>query len=54
LGLAHLRIAGVHATRELRIIPAGRLLDLRQLALFVFWERHGACQEKTLRRARVR
>jgi hypothetical protein len=34
----HPRIAGAHATPELRIIPVERLLDLLQLALFVFWE----------------
>lgn len=36
----HPRIAGAHATPELRVIPAERLLNLLQLALLVFWERH--------------
>jgi hypothetical protein len=34
--------------------PVERLLDLLQLALLVFWERHDASQEKTLHRAHVR
>jgi len=37
-----LRIAGVHPAPELRIIPVERLLNLLQLALLVFWERHDA------------
>ena len=45
--IVHPRIDGAHETPELRIIPAERLLDLLQLALLVFWERHGASQEKT-------
>ena len=40
--IAHPRIAGAHAAPELRIIPAERLLNLLQLALLVFWERHDA------------
>jgi hypothetical protein len=52
--MVHPRIAGAHETRKLRIIPAERLLNLLQLALLVFWERHDPSREKTLRRARVR
>jgi len=32
---------------ELRIIPVERLLNLLQLALLVFWERHDASREKS-------
>ena len=52
--MVHPRIAGAHETRELRIIPVERLLDLLELTLLVFWERHDPSPEKTLRRARAR
>ncbi len=44
--ITHLRIAGAYAAPELRIIPAERLLNLLQLALLVFWERHDAPPKK--------
>src|SRR5260370_12623364 len=40
--MVHARIAGAHETPELRILPVERLLDLLQLALLVFRERHDA------------
>jgi hypothetical protein len=48
------RIAGADATRELRVILIQRPLDLAQLALLVFWERHDPPPGETVRRARVR
>jgi hypothetical protein len=38
----HAWIAGAYETPELRILPVERLLDLLQLALLVFRERHDA------------
>ena len=40
--VVHAWIAGAHDTPELRILPVERLLDLLQLALLVFRERHDA------------
>src|SRR5580658_28945 len=40
--VVHAWIAGAHETPELRILPVERLLDLLQLALLVFRERHDA------------
>ena len=40
--IVHARVAGAHETPELRILPVERLLDLLQLALLVFRERHDA------------
>jgi transglutaminase-like putative cysteine protease len=50
----HARIAGAHKAHELRIFAVQRLLDLLQLALLVFRERHDASSTKPLRPARVR
>ena len=44
--MLHVRVGGAHETRELRVHPVERLLNLLQLALLVFWERHGASREK--------
>jgi hypothetical protein len=44
--ILHPRIGGAHETPELRVIPVERLLNLLQLALLVFWERHDASREK--------
>ena len=52
--IVHARIAGAHETPELRILPVERLLDLLQLALLMFRERHDASHKKPLRPARVR
>ncbi len=38
-------IAGAYETPEFRILPIKRLLDLLQLALLVFRERHDASQK---------
>ena len=46
--IVHARIAGAHETPELRILPVQRLLDLLQLALLMFRERHDASHKKTL------
>jgi hypothetical protein len=52
--IVHAWIAEAHETPELRILPVERLLDLLQLALLVFRERHDASHLKTMRPARVR
>src|SRR5690242_5480961 len=40
--IVHARVAGAHETPELRVLSVERLLDLFQLALLVFRERHDA------------
>jgi hypothetical protein len=40
--IVHTRVARAHETPELRILPVQRLLDLLQLALLMFRERHDA------------
>ena len=40
--IVHTRVAGAHKTPKLRVLPIERLLDLLQLALLVFRERHDA------------
>src|SRR5580698_10989348 len=44
--VVHAWIAGAYETPELRILPVERLLDLLQLALLVFRERHDASHLK--------
>jgi transglutaminase-like putative cysteine protease len=51
--VVHTRVARAHQAPEPRILPVERLLDLLQLALLMFRERHDASQ-KPLRPARVR
>jgi hypothetical protein len=44
--IVHARVAGAHETSELRVLSVERLLDLFQLALLVFRERHDASHKK--------